>query len=361
MMAKRSKLMLRNRNVRIARGMQPTSLLLEFGGGRTRDLPTRQRGVALVMVLWGCMLLTVVATSFAFSIRAETTIAGNYLQRARAEALADAGVSRGIVELLMPNSESRRVADGSIKERTLGAAKFTFAITSENGKIDLNGAADVLIHGLFSQLVETIPDLTLDDSRRLAKAVIERRKPSRGAQPPQEDEDDPEVPGDGQFLTVSELTRIPGITPEIVAALAGSLTVYTRQPKIDAVSAPRQVLLAIPGLEPERVDQFLAARATFFENKEAPGSRAQSRPPVQQLAPGARYLSRARASVYTVDAEGIAVGGVRARRQAVIQLTGAPKRPYQILAWRDALSRPKSRVDAAMTAKGPERELPAGG
>ena len=328
---------------------------------RARELSTRERGMALIMVLWGCALLSVIATSFAFSIRAETTMAGNYLQRARAEAIADAGINRGIMALLMPDSESPWYPDGSVNERTFGVGKFRVAIVSENGKIDLNRAPEVLIYGLFSQLVETIPDFSDDHARQLAEAVIARRKPGQGARSRQAREEDSAPRADGKFLTVSELTRISGVTPEIMAALADSLTVYSRQGGIDAGTAPRQVLLAIPGLAPKRVDEFLASRVPPLQSDAGRNPRARSGVPVQLLASGSEFLSRARASVYTVDAEGTAPDGVRARRQAVIQLTGKPKRPYVTLAWRDALSRSKLTVGAPETRTGLANDVPAGG
>ena len=46
----------------------------------------REEGVALVLVLWVIMLLTVIAGNFAFSMRSEARIAANLLQNAQAQA-----------------------------------------------------------------------------------------------------------------------------------------------------------------------------------------------------------------------------------------------------------------------------------
>ncbi len=103
-----------------------------------------------------------------------------------------------------------------------------------------------------------------------------------------------------------------------------------------------------------RVDEILPARATPLECDAGTDPRARSRLPVQLLAPGSQFQSCTRASIYTVDAEGIAADGVRARRQAVIQSTANPKRPYLSLAGRDALLRSKPSTGAQMTATGLE-------
>lgn len=56
------------------------------------------RGIALV--LWTLLLLSLIAAGFLAVIRTEVRVARNALEGARAEALADAGVYRGIQALL---------------------------------------------------------------------------------------------------------------------------------------------------------------------------------------------------------------------------------------------------------------------
>ena len=71
-------------------------------------------------------------------------------------------------------------------------------------------------------------------------------------------------------------------------------------------TAPRLALLAIPGLDPARVDAFLAERDQWFsETDSSAGAGAGPvRLPLHLLAGAERYLSRARARVYTILAEG---------------------------------------------------------
>ena len=52
----------------------------------------RQRGLALIAVLWGLVLLSVIALSVTTTSRTETRLAFNLAENAKARALAEAGV-----------------------------------------------------------------------------------------------------------------------------------------------------------------------------------------------------------------------------------------------------------------------------
>ena len=59
----------------------------------------RQRGIALVLVIWAAVLLAVVLSSFILERRTETLVMHNSISMARAEAVADAGVQRAVWEM----------------------------------------------------------------------------------------------------------------------------------------------------------------------------------------------------------------------------------------------------------------------
>ena len=105
--------------------------------------------------------------------------------------------------------------------------------------------------------------------------------------------------------------------------------------KVDAASAARRVLLAIPGPDRDHVDQFLAAREVLYRG-DAEENQVQPRLPLELLEAGVRYLSRSRVSIYTVNSQGIVAGGASARVRAVVRLTGQGQKPYSTLAWSDA-------------------------
>ena len=77
---------------------------------------------------------------------------------------------------------------------------------------------------------------------------------------------------------------------EIFRAIAESVTVHSRMDKVDAASAARRVLLAIPGPDRDHVDQFLAAREVLYRG-DAEENQVQPRLPLELLEAGVRYLS----------------------------------------------------------------------
>ena len=65
----------------------------------------RERGFALLMVLWTLMLLAFLATVYGSNARTEVLLARNLVTNARAEALADAGIYRAATFPLKRDAE----------------------------------------------------------------------------------------------------------------------------------------------------------------------------------------------------------------------------------------------------------------
>ena len=80
---------------------------------RSRPSDSAQRGIALIAVLWLTVLLTVIASGFAFSMRGGALAARNTMSVAQARAAADGAVERVAFELSRPrNSPDVWLADG---------------------------------------------------------------------------------------------------------------------------------------------------------------------------------------------------------------------------------------------------------
>jgi len=78
-------------------------------------LPCAQRGVALILVLWLTVLLTVIAAGFAYSMRTEALAARNAVALAQVRALADGAISRVVFELMRPRTVAETWAfDGAV-------------------------------------------------------------------------------------------------------------------------------------------------------------------------------------------------------------------------------------------------------
>ena len=286
----------------------------------------RQSGVALVLVLWVITLLAVIAGNFAFSMRGEAQIARNLLSTAQARAQADAGVQRAWFELMKPPTELQRwQGNGVAHEFTLDGAELRVTITDESGKIDLNFASDALLKGLFVSV-----GLSNEASVALLDTVLDWRDADKFKRLHGAEEDDYRgagknyVPSNLPFETVDELQRVLGVTPELYRKLAAALTVYSRQPGVNTAVAARDVLLAIPGIDPAMVEQYLVQRqAQLASNQKAP-----------QFAGAGPFASMSSGvAAYSVRSEVKRADGTVYVRQAVGRLTQDPKRPVTVLAW----------------------------
>lgn len=285
-----------------------------------------ERGIALVIVLWVVVLLTVIASSFVYNARGHVQLTGNLAARARAQALADAGVQRGLYEQFKPLSDAERwKAEGRPYEFELGEAKVTVTLVDEAAYIDLNTAQDKLLLGLL-----TSSGVEEGEAQVLLAAIQDWRDADDLVRPSGAERADYLAaglkygPANADFRTLDELKAVLGMTPDLYDRIAGALTVYSHSAGINAPLAPRQVLMALPDVDPAQVDAYLVARQEELEA----GLTPTPFPPAAAFPGGGSGVYNAR-SVATLSDGTVFV------RQAVARLTGDPKRPIAFLDWRE--------------------------
>lgn len=299
-----------------------------IGGG----LPGRQDGIALIMALWITIMLTVIASSFAFSMRNEALAARNAFSGAQALAAADGAIDREFYELLRPRNQPEIwTPDGTPHRWTDGEAAVTVVATDESAKIDLNSAREPLLKGLM----QNVGGASEDEAEGIAEAILDWRDIDDLRRPHGAEEADYRAagrnykPSNGPFESVGELRRVLGVTPAIFDRVAGTLTVFSRQPGINPLTASREVLLAVPNVTPEQVDAYLAQRADALANKL----------PVPPFAP-AQSVSGAPVQVWRIRAEVLMPDGVRFVREAVVRPSIDPRRPYITYLWQEGVQPP---------------------
>jgi general secretion pathway protein K len=283
-----------------------------------------QGGVALVLVMWVGILLTVIASAFIIERRTEAMVIGNSISMARAEAIADAGVQRAIFEVYRnDNSPDTWKRDGTRYEMLFDGTPVSVEIRDESAKIDINTASEQLLRGLL--VSSGVPD---DEASRLLDAILDWRDPDDLKRPNGAEEPDYKAaglsykPANGPFQAIEELQLVLGMRPEIYRRLASSITVFSRSPGVNAQLASREVLLAIPGATTEVVDAYIARREA---------ARAAGQPlPVFPLAAGISGFTM----VASIRSEAKLDDGTVFAREAVAVLRPAPRRPVTFLAWR---------------------------
>jgi general secretion pathway protein K len=288
--------------------------------------PTTQRGIALVLALWLTVLLTVIASGFAFSMRSEAVAARNAISLAQARAMADGAVERALYELSRPRLPDAWTPDGLPHRWTDNGAQLLVTAVDETSKIDLNSASEALLKGLMTQVGE----LDADAAAHVVDAILDwrdaddLRRPNGAEQAEYRAANLKYGPGNAPFESVGELGRVLGVTPELYARLSRSLTVYSRQAGINPATAPREVLLALPNATPELVDQYLLARATALDAR----LPVPPFPPAQGFGVGA-------VAVWRIHAEALLPDGVTFIREAVVRPVADARRLLIVLAWQD--------------------------
>lgn len=220
-----------------------------------------RRGFALIAVLWGVMILSVIGLAVMRIGKTDAKLAHNSVASAQAMALAEAGVHRAILALSPDDFDDRWRADGRSYGWRFGDGRLTLSILDEAGKIDLNYADVVLLESLFRSL-----GLDEDRAAALADAVEDFRDADDLRRLNGAEDDDYRAAGyshgakDAPFEHISELRQVFGMTAELYAALAPLVTIYSESAAIDIWTARSEVLQAIPELDPDEVSRFLADR-----------------------------------------------------------------------------------------------------
>lgn len=273
---------------------------------------TGQRGIALVAVLWGLAILSIIAAAFLADTRSQGTIARNLMENAKAQSLADAGVYRAIAGILSIDPAIAWRADGTAYQLSLGEGEVLITITDEGGKVDLNRAQDRLLRGLFEGF--GMPE---NDAAALIDAIRDFADRDDDRRPAGAEDGDYIAAGlewgakDAPFEAVEELQQVLGMSRPLYDRLSPFLTVYSGRAQVNPVVAPREVLMAMPGLGEEQVDALLARRA------ESGDARVRSV-----------------GTAFTIRAAAVTSGGGRFIREAVVQRTADRRNPYLIREWR---------------------------
>jgi len=289
----------------------------------------RSGGFALLIVLWTTMLLGVVVAAMLTTTRTEALLTRNLRESARARALAEGGIWLAVHYLAARSAGSGPASHGAAFAYEIGDARVWVAVEDEAGKIDLNAAPGELIRGVFRAL-------GVEDGRAaaLADAVLDWRDADSSRRPGGAEDAEyrraglPYLPRNAPFPQVDELRLVLGIDDALFGRAAASLTVHSNRPRIDPWAAPRDVLLAVPGIKVEEVDALLATRAQATQR----GTAALPR-----LSGVSRYIERMPGDeTFLVRAQAEVAAGPRTVREAIVRLSPGDDPPYEILLWRAA-------------------------
>jgi general secretion pathway protein K len=187
----------------------------------------RQRGFALLIVLWTVGFLALLGTQIIAAGRSDTQLADNLKQEAVLEAAAD-GAVQNVTFLILAAKDPRFQTFGVVTEVRVGETPILVRVENENDRINLNTASTVLLRSLILE-VGSAPGL----ADRLAAAILDWRTAGANARPNGAKASDYRAAGRDYgppgtpFQSVGELEDVLGMTPDLFARMAPHLTVLT--------------------------------------------------------------------------------------------------------------------------------------
>ncbi|NJA05573.1 general secretion pathway protein GspK [Methylococcaceae bacterium WWC4] len=239
-------------------------------------MPTRinrQSGFALVIVIWILTLLSIMAGSFALSMRRESSVSYALHKNAEAMAIAESGINLAIFRLQQTDKEQRWLSDGSVYQVPTVDGVTRIKILAESGKVDINAGKEELLQAV-------IAGATSDEKEqaRLVDAIVDWR--DADDEPRQHGAERKEYqqaglrqrPGNRPFQSVEELQQVIGIDAELLERLRPWLTVYSEQAEVDFKVADPKLLQIIGADLKERnvhdvyLDNRLAAQSSDQED-----------------------------------------------------------------------------------------------
>ena len=290
-------------------------------------LPGRQSGVALVMVLWILLLVTISTSAYTLMSRMDQLEAHSVLWGTKARMSAEAGVNLAILALRDPDETQRWIPDGRSYQIWFQDMRLELKVTDERGKLDINSANEVTLQNLFMG-----HGLDLDEAQVLAAAVhdwidVDEMERVNGAEADTYTSYGLAVgPGNRPFVMVEELLQVLGMSWELYQRLEPGLTVHSQSNQPDPAFAPVEALLALPDMTLDDALNFVEER----HSQEA-GSGLGVALPSGQIA-----MARGRGLTYSIQAKATLPNGVWDQVETTVRLGGSPDgRPFRFLRWRE--------------------------
>jgi len=187
----------------------------------------RQRGFALLIVLWTVGFLALLGTQIIAAGRSDTQLADNLKQEAVLEAAADGAVQNVTFQVLAAKDPHFQ-GFGAVSEMRIGKTPLLVRVENESDRVNLNTASAVLLRSLIVEL-GSAPGL----ADRLAAAILDWRTPGANSRPNGAKASDYRAAGRNYgppgtpFQSVGELEDVLGMTPDLFARIAPHLTVLT--------------------------------------------------------------------------------------------------------------------------------------
>jgi general secretion pathway protein K len=299
---------------------RPPWLLEEISG--RREQTSGEGGFIIVAVLWILAALAALISVYAIYVANAAVSLSVNDDRVQSEALMSAALELTAYQLTA-GDQNARPAHGAFAFR-MGRSNIAVEFRTEAARIDLNAASKELLAGLCAAL-----GASRDDASYFAERIVGWRAKAgddHGEADAYRNAGLSYEPRQAPFASASELWLVLGLPPALVQRMLPFVTVFSGQSGVDAVDAAPQVIAALPGMSPDRLDAVLAARQRAPEDAQLIAALLG---PAQSAA-GATGGKAMRVFVRIAFDNGRHVGG-----EAVIMPLQEGDHPYRIMYWHD--------------------------
>jgi general secretion pathway protein K len=291
----------------------------------------RKRGIVLVVALWSIVLLSALAMAASTTFRVFGGMVSMSLDRAKAGALLDAGVAAGALVLAtLKEQEPLTAREFNV---TLATGSVHVSLSDETGRINVNKAPPKVLSALLQYV-------GVEDADAIATSIAawrgqDQAKPSAGdggPRSPAEQQPGQNVQSDDaenspnyapSFTDMRQLSQVPGVTDGIVSAIAPFVTVFGEE-KVNLMTAPPNVLAALPGMTNEQVGAIVEARGDLqIAHDRLSGLLGQS----------AKYVKPQIRPVALIEMKAQLADGYSESARATIVILPKDKAFYRVLAW----------------------------
>jgi len=219
---------------------------------------SNEAGYVTLAVLLMVGLLAAIVSSLLAVARPALGLARLGGDEVAAEALLQGGVATAAFLLYGARKDVKAVNKLVLRLHT---GEVRFRITDEGGRVDLNAADPLLLEGLYSAaggrsmrpnaFASRVVDWRDEDSDVSINGAEQSSYADAGLD---------YGPANMPFHSVEEARFLLGLSTQDFERLRRYVTVFSGSPKIDPLSAPPAVLMAIPGAGKAAVQQILDAR-----------------------------------------------------------------------------------------------------
>lgn len=288
----------------------------------------RQQGLALVIVIWILTLLTLMAGSFAMSMRRDSSVSLAIKNNAQALALAESGIMRAVFMLNHAEPDMRWQADGTVYEIVTDESRVRLRIFAESGKIDINASSEAQIGALLKWVLQ-------DDwqQQQLLNALLDWRDAdddtrTQGAERRQYNQAGLSYgPNNAAFQSLEELQLVLGMNERIFSAIRPFITVYSGETEVNQRFAlPEMLAILAEDLKDSNIQDVALQKRLQADND----------PNINEGDSEQAFISENQ--TYTIIAEAIVQNEASAGLEVVVK---SPENdgftPFEIMDWKQSL------------------------